>query len=358
MLSPLIEGLLQAATASGASDLLLHSGKIPRARIQGELVEVDSAAVGEEDLDSLWQECRALADAVDFDAGLTSSAGTRFRVNLLKQLGMRAAVLRRIRSEVPEMESLGLPAELLQTWTTRRSGLILVCGPTGSGKSTTVAAMLEWLNAQAARHIVTIEDPVEFLFTPRLATFTQREVGIDTPSFGEGLRRSLRQNPDVIFLGEIRDSVSAATALQAAETGHLVLATLHASHSADVLARMELLFPPDERDGLRHTLASQLIGILCQRLLPGTDGQPVLLAEYFTNSGLSRKILATGRSAELADFIARADPKDATSFASRLIALVRAGRIAENVAVENSDNPQEIQRSLRGVASSNVSLRR
>ncbi|MDX2079949.1 MAG: ATPase, T2SS/T4P/T4SS family [Terrimicrobiaceae bacterium] len=358
MLSPLIEGLLRAADESGASDLILHRGKIPQARVNGELIAVDSPPVDADDLDRLWAHCQAPAGATDFDAGLTSATGTRFRVNLLHQLGARAAVLRRIRSQVPEMATLGLPAELLKTWAARRSGIVLVCGPTGSGKSTTVASLLDWINSESARHIVTIEDPVEFVFTPRRATFTQREVGIDTPTFAEGLRRSLRQSPDVIFLGEIRDGESAATALQAAETGHLVFATLHAANSSDMLARLELLFTPEERETLRNTLAGQLIGVLCQRLLPALDGQPALVVEFFTNSGLSRKILASGRASELTDFIARADPKDAQSFATSLLGLIRSGRVVESVAIENADNPQEIQRALRGVASSNTLNRR
>ncbi len=357
MISPLIDDLLRAAVESGASDLLLHSGKTPQARLDGELVSVTSGAVTETDLEALWKFCGAEPEARDFDAAITGPDGGRFRVNLLRQLGARAAVLRRIRSDVPNLESLGLPADLLREWTARRSGIVLISGPTGSGKSTTVAAALDWLNGTSARHIVTIEDPVEFVFQPRLSTFTQREVGIDTASFAEGLRRSLRQNPDVIFLGEIRDADSAATAIQAAETGHLVFATLHASNAADVISRLELLFPPGEREGLRKALAVQLLGVLCQRLIPAVTGGLALVCEFFSNSGSSRKIIMEGRGSDLPEFIARGDPLRARSFADALLQMVRAGRISEADASENAENPQELSRLLRGINSSTQSRR-
>lgn len=352
MNSPLVTEILRAATESGASDVIMHLGKPAVVRVQGQLVTVQSSPISEDDFDAIWSTCGAAADAVDFDAGMTTPDGTRFRVNLLSQLGTRAAVLRRIRSDVPELGTLGVPVELLQDWASRKSGVIFICGPTGSGKSTTVAAALEWLNTTVARHIVTIEDPVEYVFTSKQAIFTQREVGIDTPSFAEGLRRSLRQNPDVIFLGEIRDATSALTAIQAAETGHLVLSTLHASTCSDVISRLELLFPAEDRESVRKTLAAQLLGVLCQRLLPTRDGGRALACEYFSNFGSSRRIIGEGRMEDLQSFISRGDPQTACSLASAIIALIRSGKIDEETALENSDNPQELRRTLRGVHSS------
>jgi twitching motility protein PilT len=358
MLSPLLEDLLRAAVESGASDLILHSGRVAMARVEGQLVPVESASMTDADLDTLWAACGAEAGAKDFDAGMTTAAGARFRVNLLRHLGSRAAVLRRIRSDVPPLESLGLPVELLREWAVRKSGVVLVSGPTGSGKSTTVASILGWLNDTAPRHIVTIEDPVEFVFKPQQALFTQREVGIDTPSFAEGLRRSLRQNPDVIFLGEIRDAESALTAIQAAETGHLVFATLHASTCADVISRLELLFAEEDREGIRRTLAGQLLGVLCQRLLPARDGSRCLLCEYFSNIGSSRRIIAEGRMEDLQDFVSRGDPRNARSFSTSMVELIRLGQIEEATALENSDRPQELLRLLRGIHSSSEAGKR
>jgi len=358
MISPLLDEILRAASVNGASDVIIHSGRPAVLRIDGELHPVESEHPDERDMDALWAVCGAGASDSDRDASLTTEDGVRFRVNLLRQLGSRGAVLRRIRKEIPDLESLGLPAEILREWTARKSGIIIVSGPTGSGKSTSLAAMLEWINTTMARHIVTIEDPVEFLFESKQSLFTQREVGIDTPAFAEGLRRSLRQNPDIIFLGEIRDADSALTAIQAAETGHIVLTTLHASSCGDVLDRLELLFPPDERESVRKTLSTQLLGVLCQRLIPAASGGRALLCEFFSNSALSRKLVAEGRMSELQDFIARGDPRMARSFANALLHLVREGSVTEAAALEISDNPQEFSRSLRGISSSTQATRR
>jgi len=358
MISPLLDEILRAAVTNGASDVILRAGHPAVLRINGALAPVESELPSEQDLAALWTACGAEGGELDRDASLTTEEGIRFRVNLLKQLGVRGAVLRRIQNQIPAMETLGLPCELLREWAARPSGIVIVCGPTGSGKSTTMASVLDWVNATAARHIVTIEDPVEFLFTGKMSFFTQREVGIDTPSFAEGLRRSLRQNPDIIFLGEIRDAASAITAIQAAETGHLVFGTVHASGCSDVVARIELLFPPDERESVRMTLSAQLHGILCQRLLPAVAGGRALLTEYFSNEASSRRLIAEGRMNELQDFISRGDPRSARSFADSLLKLVRDGIVAEAVALENADNPQEFTRTLRGISSSMQATRR
>ncbi len=358
MISPLLDGILRAAVEGGASDVILHCGKPPVVRINGQLAPVESDLPSDSDMNALWAACGAAPDERDRDASLTTEDGVRFRVNLLQQLGVRGAVLRRIQNQIPAMDVLGLPCELLREWAARPSGIVIVCGPTGSGKSTTMASVLEWINASMARHIVTIEDPVEYLFTEKMSLFTQREVGIDTPTFAEGLRRSLRQNPDVIFLGEIRDAVSALTAIQAAETGHVVLATVHAASSADVVARLELLFAPEEREAVRKTLAAQLLGVLCQRLLPALAGGRTLLCEYFANEGSSRRLITEGRMNELQDFITRGDPRNVRSFGDSLLKLVRDGTVAESVAMEAAENPHEFARALKGISSSMQATRR
>jgi pilus retraction protein PilT len=357
-LSPEMETLCAAAVEYGASDLLLHEGQPPRFRLNGTLTTADAAPLTGAFFDDLWSACRASAETTDFDTSLTSAQGVRFRVNLLRQTGARAAVLRRIRSDIPDLETLGVPSDVLREWCGRKSGIVLVCGPTGSGKSTTLAAALEWMNRHLARHVVTIEDPIEYLFTGRSCLFTQREVGIDTPSFAEGLRRSLRQDPDVIFVGEIRDADTAATALQASETGHLVLATLHASNSGDAVERLQIIFPPAEREAVRRTLSTQLLGILCQRLIPALDGGLALATEYFTNVGVMRKLVADGKIPELSDQITRSDPRQACNFPSSIAALVKSGRISEEEAVAGVDNPQELHRMLRGISSSSQATRR
>lgn len=358
MISPTVSDVLNFAVARGASDVILHEGKIPVARINGDLFSCEAPPLSAEDMDSLWGACRADADVLDYDASLTIDGGERFRVNLHRVLGERGAVLRRIKREIPDLDTLGVPSELLRKWGSYKSGLLLVNGPTGSGKSTTLAALLNDINKTVTRHVVTIEDPVEYLFDPALSIFTQREVGADTPSFAEGLRRSLRQNPDIILLGEIRDAASAHASLQAAETGHLVLATLHASSCADAVERLEMLFPQNERDSVRKILSIQLAGILCQKLLPIRAGGRTAVCEYFSNEALSRKLIAEGRSAELQDLMARGDSPDARSMQDSLLQLVQAGIMDEAVALENTAQPREFQRLLRGVVSGAQSIRR
>ena len=260
--------------------------------------------------------------------------------------------MRPIKTQIPSLEELGLPVDLLISWLQHSSGLVLVTGPTGSGKSTTLASCLNWLNHHEARHIVTIEDPIEYLFEPVLGIFTQREVGIDTTSFAEGLRRSLRQSPDVILLGEIRDSASAITALQAAETGHLVLATLHSSNVLDSLERLARLFEVRERDGVLQVLSQQLVGILCQRLVVGEPEGRAVVVEHFENHAVTRKWILEGKFRELADLVGRGDNPANAPFLKSLVALVRAGRISEATALQCAANPHELQRELRGISAS------
>jgi len=353
-----LESICAAAEQCGASDVLLHQGRVPFVRMGGRLVALEASCLDRSFFEDLWRQVGAGENVLDFDTSFVSEGGVRFRVNLLTSLGRRGAVLRRIPAEIPVLDSLGVPSEVLQEWGGSRSGLILVCGAAGSGKSTTLAALLDWMNSTVARHVVTIEDPIEFAFTDRQCLFTQREVGIDTPSFGEGLRRALRQNPDVIFIGEIRDAGAATTALQASETGHLVLATLHSATAPEAVERLETLFPPEARDGIRRTLAAQLLGILCQKLLPAVDGSQALAVEFLTNVGAPTKYLAEGRIPELADAINRGDGHTTRGFLSSLASLVRDGRLNEDTALSAASSPQELQRILRGVVSSAASTRR
>jgi len=353
-----LDSILEAAQAYDASDLLLHEGRVPQMRQSGRLIPLELPALESALFDELWKRCKAPPDSLDFDSRTESLSGIRFRVNLMRQMGNRGAVLRRIRADIPELGSLGLPAALLIEWASRSSGLILVTGATGSGKSTTLASSIEWMNQNLDHHIVTIEDPIEYLFVSKRSIFTQREVGIDTASFAEGLRRSMRQNPDVIFVGEIRDAVTAATALQAAETGHLVLATLHASSAGDSIERLQTLFPADEREAALRTLSQQLIGILCQKLLPAANGGLALAVEYFSNQGASRRLIAGAKIAEVSDFIARADSRFSRNFVDSLTDLVKAGIISEEEALLHAENPAELTRTLRGVSSSSQTTRR
>ncbi len=342
------------AGKQGASDLFLHTDQPPQFRINGELVTIDVAPISAEEMESLWGQCGAAAETLDYDGSYIASDGNRFRVNLFRSLFRRGAVLRPIKTQVPALETLGVPMELLASWVTRPAGIVLVTGPTGAGKSTTIAACLDWLNQNYHRHIVTIEDPIEYLFTPKHCLFTQREVFSDTATFAEGLRRSLRQSPDVILLGEIRDSASAITALQAAETGHLVLATLHSSNVLDSLERLSRLFDIAEREGVLQLLSQQLVGILCQKLVPALPEGRTLVVEHFENKAVTRKWIAEGKFRELADFLGKGDNPANVTFLQSLVTMIQSDRITEATGVQTASNPRELQRRLRGIDSSSM----
>jgi pilus retraction protein PilT len=350
----IIDSLCCLAGRHGASDLFLHADRPPQFRINGELMTMTESPVSLEEMESLWIRCGASLEALDFDGSYIASDGNRFRVNLFRTLFKRGAVLRPIKTLVPSLDTLGLPMELLASWIVRPSGLVLVTGPTGAGKSTTLAACLEWLNQNYHRHIVTIEDPIEYLFTPEKCLFTQREVSSDTASFAEGLRRSLRQSPDVILLGEIRDSASAITALQAAETGHLVLATLHSSNVLDSLERLSRLFDMAEREGVLQLLSQQLVGILCQKLVPALPEGRTLVVEHFENQAVTRKWIGEGKFREMADFLAKGNNPANVTFLQSIVSMIQMERITEETGLQTAQNPRELQRRLRGVDSSSM----
>ncbi len=343
--------LAQATVAAGASDLLLHLGQIPALRVENAVQRLDESPVDAEILTGLWELCGVDPTRRNADSAVILGEGHRFRVSLLHQLGQPAAVLRHIRTNIPDLASLDLPTDILRSWLTRSSGLILFSGPTASGKSTTLAACLQHINLTLPRHIVTIEDPVEYLLTPSQAVVTQRDIGIDTPTFADGLRQALRQSPDVLMIGEIRDTLSAVTALQAAETGRLVLATVHGRGTAEATERLTQLLPEAERPMLAKSLATQLLGSISQLLLPATSGGLVLAAEYLVNVGVTRKYLEESRLTDLTEHLARTDPSTGRSLMNCLTDLVRGGLITESTALAAVDSPAELTRALRGISS-------
>jgi pilus retraction protein PilT len=247
------------------------------------------------------------------------------------------------------LKSLGAPEWLLTRWGAREHGLILITGPTGSGKSTTIASLLQWMNENFARHVVTIEDPVEYHFTSDRCHFTQRQVGRDTGTFAAGLRAALRQAPDVIFVGEIRDYETALTALQASETGHLVVSTLHSEKVADTMERYLNLFPvEDEKHGV-SLLANQLSGVLCQKLVPSADGGLHLLVEHVENAGAMRDWIARRELHNIDQYIARGSDPAAVSFLQSTINALRAKVITEATALASVSNESELRRAMRGI---------
>ena len=349
MISPELEALLSASGEHSASDLYLQEDRAPSLRIAENLVPVESDPVSPALFDELGALCGASPGALDVDAAIVAPDGTRFRVSLLRQLGRRAAVLRRIRSQCPPLEELGLPAEMLRNWIDRKSGLILLCGPTGSGKSTSVAAMVEWINQNRRRHIITIEDPVEYLFSRSQSLINQREVGLDVAGFASGMRQALRQSPDVIFVGEIRDRETAHIALQASETGHVVISTLHVGRAVEAVNRVNLLFPEEERELMARVVSRELTGVLCQRLIPLKAGGATIAVEFFENAGSVTKFLEESRTADLADLVAHPKTQETRSLSQDLVEKLRAGLITEETALHYAPEPSEISRALRGI---------
>jgi twitching motility protein PilT len=347
----MIESLIKAAFENKASDIFLSVGHVARMKVNGQLMIAGDDPIESEDMIAFWKRCGADPEYDgDRDSSYVAHNDVRFRVNLHRHLGNLGAVLRQINTEIPGIESLGLPVELLTKWVSAPSGLVLITGPTGSGKSTTLASSLEWLNQNSSKHIVTIEDPIEYLFESKKSLFTQREVHTDTDSFARGLRSSLRQAPDVILLGEIRDPETAKIALQAAETGHLVLATLHSANVSETIERLTNLFPSQDRESQLQLLSNLLIGICCQVLLPSAYGGLHLVTEHLENTGVIRNYVRESRIPEIVDFIGRGDNPNNKLFMDALVEATQKGHLTQEEAATASGNESDFDRAMRGIS--------
>ena len=347
-----IELLCRVVIEENAVDLFLREDQVPQVRMKGKLMELGEDTVGSAEMIEFWTKCGADPESVrDLDVSFTDEDGTRFRVNLHRHIGRRGAVLRPVKREIPEMGDLGLPGERLEAWLGRTSGMVLVAGATGTGKSTSIASMLQWMSWNQNRHIVTVEDPVEYLLEDNNCVFTQREVGTDTESFERGLSSAMRQSPDVIFLGEILEMEPAGVALQAAETGHLVLTTLHSTTVSDTLERYVNFFPSAMRDGILHVLSRQLVGVICQKLLPGVDGEPFLVVESFQNEGATAEWIRKGEFEKITDFVDRGGSPDALGFLGAIVDAVKAGHVSGETGEANCGNAVEFRRAIRGISS-------
>jgi twitching motility protein PilT len=347
-----IDSILDAAEQREASDVFLQEDEIPRLKINEQISVFGEQPMSLPDMTAFWQVCggnpRSDGD-MDRDTGFVSRTRTRYRVSLHRTMGRLGAVLRRIKTKVATLKELGAPEWLLTRWGGRAHGLILITGPTGSGKSTTIASLLQWMNENLVRHIVTIEDPVEYHFTSKRCHFTQRQVGRDTSTFAIGLRSALRQAPDVIFVGEIRDYETALTALQASETGHLVVSTMHSEKVADTMERYLNLFPTaGEKHGV-SLLANQLSGVLCQKLVESTSGGLHLLVEHVENAGAMRDWIARRELQNIDQYIARGSDPTAVSFLQSTLQALKAKVITEATALASVSNESELRRAMRGL---------
>jgi len=345
-----IDSILDAAEQQQASDVFLQEDEVPRLKINEQIVVLGKEPLSLAHMTTLWQACGANAQGdMDRDSGLISRTHTRYRVNLHRTMGRLGAVLRRIKTSVPTLKTLGLPDWLLTRWGAREHGLILVTGPTGSGKSTTIASLLQWMNENFARHVVTIEDPVEYQFASERCHFTQRQIGRDTGTFATGLRSALRQAPDVIFVGEIRDYETALTALQASETGHLVLSTMHSERIADTMERYLNLFPVEDAKHGVTLFANQLSGVLCQKLVESVAGGLHLLVEHVENAGAMRDWIARRELQNIDQYISRGSDPAAVSFLQSTLKALETKIITEATAMSSVSNESELRRAIRGI---------
>ena len=337
--------LLTRAIDVGASDVHLKVGQPPILRHDGDLSPMDGIATLEEahlegilEIVSRGNPTRRahFDEAGDLDISYSVN-GRRFRVNGFRQRGVISFAFRIIPVEIPTFEQLGLPRGV-QRLAQEHRGLVLVTGATGSGKTTTLAAMLDQINRTRKQHIVTIEDPIEILHPDHGCIVNQREVGLDTESFQQALRRVLRQDPDVILIGELRDTETAHTALQAAESGHLVFSTLHTVDAAETLGRMIEFFPAAKQPQIRSIMAGVLRGVVSQRLLPAVGGGRVPAVEVMVTNDRIGDLIRENRSDEITDAIAAGEFYDMQTFSAALIDLVMAGRVEEDVAANAATN--------------------
>lgn len=292
-----LETLLRAGYEHGASDIHLTVGTAPVFRVNGDLkrygqeplAPADTAGMAKAIVPThLWEDFQDKGE-LDFSFGIAKVS--RFRINVFKQRNAVSLAIRLIPSSIPSLESLGMPA-VLKSIARRPTGLVLVTGPTGSGKSTTLAAMIDYLNKETRKHIITLEDPIEYVHHHEKSIIDQREVGFDTHTFANGLRAALRQDPDVILVGEMRDLETISTAITAAETGHLVLATLHTSSAPSTIERIVDVFPPEQQPQVRTQLASVLAAVVSQRLFPAADrkGRKAAVEIMLNNSAVANLI--------------------------------------------------------------------
>jgi twitching motility protein PilT len=354
-----LNGVLLRAVELGSTDVHLKFGQPPVCRIDGELTPMpDSPPLDDAALSSVLEtigrrspeKLQHFHDAGDMDIAYQDGDLPRFRVNAYRQRGATSFAFRVIPKTVPTFEQLNLPPGV-QRLANEHRGLILVTGATGSGKTTTLAAMIDYMNRNRRQHIITIEDPIEILHPDRGCIVNQREIGLDTESFGQALRRALRQDPDTILIGELRDAETAQTALQAAESGHLVLSTLHTIDAAETVGRMIEFFPPEKQEVIRSIMAGVLRGVISQRLLPKVDGGRVAAVEVMVMNARIADLVREGRSDEITDAVAEGEYFQMQTFSQALINHVLDGRVdgevAANAATNRHDFLVELEQAVK-----------
>jgi len=350
-----LEKLLQKAVERGASDVHLKEGRPPSFRIDGELRPRKADPLSEKDIEKILAALLSERQQASFqsrgevDLAYVVRGLGRFRVNVFRQRGSTSIVMRRINTRIPSFEALYLPA-VVERFAQWQRGLVLITGTTGSGKSTTLAAIIDYINEQRRCHIVTIEDPIEYVHEDKKAVVNQREVGIDTDSFSSALKVMMRQDPDVILVGEMRDLETFQAAISASETGHLVFSTLHTTNAMTTIDRIVDLFPADQQPQIRSQLSLNLRGVMCQRLLPRADGAGrVPACEVLTVSPAVAKLIKENRIHKIPLAIQQGREEGMQTFNDSLYALLKSRLITYEVAMQASDNPAELDLMLQGI---------
>ena len=349
-----LNDLLRRAVDAGASDIHLKLDRPPMLRRDGSVAPLEGVdPLTEADLDAYLRTVTAIApqrydlyhESGDLDIAYTAGDLPRFRVNAFRQRGATSFALRVIPKNVPRFEDLGLP-DGIRALAEEHRGLVLVTGATGSGKTTTLAAMIDYINRARQSHIVTIEDPIEILHPDHLSIVNQREIGLDTENFGQALRRALRQDPDTILIGELRDAETAQTALQAAESGHLVFSTLHTVDAAETIGRMIEFFPEGKQVQIRSIMAGVLRGVVSQRLLPRVGGGRVAAVEIMITNSRIADLIRENKPEEITDAIAEGEFFKMQTFQKALIDKVLDGTIDRDVAANASSSRHDFMVAL------------
>lgn len=351
-----IHGLLNLAVENGASDIHIKSNKPAFLRLNGRLESVEMEPISAENIREFIEQSvpeQFVGDwirnrQVDYSYRVENIG--RFRVNGFLQRGLPSVVMRHVNDQPPTFDELNIDGGVLAELCKEKDGIVLLCGATGSGKSSTLAAMINHINMSYGKHIVTLEDPIEYTYTDLKSIINQREVGIDCSSFAEGMRAVLRQDPDVILVGEMRDKATFETALQAAETGHLVFGTLHASNAQQAIQRLFEFFPEDRKVALQRQVASSLRATITQKLLPALEGGgrfPV--SESFILDSLARKTIMDGNFEKIEAVIEANVDNGSKTFNQDLYRLVKSGRITKESALANSPNPRQLEMNLKGI---------
>jgi twitching motility protein PilT len=350
----LLRGILKAAVEGGASDVHIKVGYPVVFRINRQLVAIEAPVPTDQWMSSIADKMvpiharKRLDEDREVDFSYFEAGVGRFRTNIFQQKGSYALAMRYVKTQVPSFDELGLLPVLKDIASSTR-GIVLIARTTGSGKSTTLAAMLEHINATVKKHVVTLEDPIEFVFEDNQSVIEQREIGLDTQSFEHGLKHVLRQDPDIIMVGEMRDSTSFTAAMQAADTGHLVLSTLHTQNASQSIGRILDFFRPEEREQVRRQLANTLKAVVCQRMITTVSGGITPSLEILINTPTVRKMLEENRLEKIGAAIETGRDDGMQTFNQALYDLVKARKVTEAEALAKASNPQALDMMFKGI---------